>query len=144
MKNTEFTIDTMEVLLFVKKYVNLLASEKMNAIGLKRNGEMVAGVLYERWTPHSVWVHIAAVPGKRWMSRDYLYYCFAYPFLQVGVKKILGFVEASNMDSRRLNEHFGYVQEAAIKGCAMDGGDAIIYSMTKEQCRFLSLGAKSC
>lgn len=144
MTKTEFTTDTMEVLQFVKKYIPLLASEKMNAIGLKRDGELVAGILYERWTPHSVWVHLASVPGKRWANRDFLYYCFAYPFLQVGVTKLLGFVESSNMEARKLDEHLGFVQEAVLTNCTMDGGDAIIYSMTKEQCRFLTLGVKPC
>lgn len=137
MPTTEITTDAMEVLLFVKQQVPLLASEKMNAIGIKRNGQLQAGVLYERWTPKAVWMHIAAAPGGRWLTREYLYLCFAYPFLQMGVERLFAFVDAGNAASRRFLEHLGYQRVALLEGAAQDGGSAIIYSMTKGQCRFL-------
>jgi RimJ/RimL family protein N-acetyltransferase len=134
---TEIITDALEVLRFVKRYVPLPASESMQGIGLRRDGELVAGVVYERFTPHSCWIHVAATPGRQWLNREFLYWGFAYPFLQVGVRKLFGYVEASNHDARRFDEHLGFTVEAVLTGASMDGGDALIYSMTREQCRFL-------
>ena len=42
-----------------------------------------------------------------------------------------------NTEARRLNEHFGYQEEARLAGAAPDGGDVILYVMWRDNCRFL-------
>lgn len=110
----------------------------MKGLGLEVDGELVAGVLYEGFTGHNVWMHVAAVPGRRWMTRKYLRYCFEYPFNEMGCKRVSGWVEASNADARRFDEHLGFVPEAVLTGAAHDGGDVILYVMWRSQCRFIS------
>lgn len=109
----------------------------MKGLGLEHDGELVAGVLYEGYTGHNVWMHVAAEPGRRWLNREYLRYCFHYPFVEMGCKRVGGWVEASNTDARRFDEHLGFRQEAVIKGAAHDGGDVIFYVMWRDECRFL-------
>ena len=48
-----------------------------------------------------------------------------------------GYVDASNTDARRFDEHVGFQEEARLHGAAPDGGDVIIYVMHKKDCRFL-------
>ncbi|MBI3715660.1 MAG: GNAT family N-acetyltransferase [Betaproteobacteria bacterium] len=105
------------------------------AIGLEEDGELIAGVLYDHYNGQSIAMHVAAA-GKRWMTREYLRACFAYPFLQLRVKKILGFVDSANQEARRFDEHLGFAREATIADAGKEG-DLIIYSMTPEQCRFI-------
>lgn len=105
------------------------------AIGLEENGELIAGVLYDHYNGKSIAMHVAA-EGKRWMTREYLWTCFHYPFVQLGVKKILGFVDTTNLQAQRFDEHLGFTKECVIKD-ASQYGDLIIYSMTPEQCRFI-------
>jgi RimJ/RimL family protein N-acetyltransferase len=107
------------------------------AIGLEEDGALVAGVMYNNYYPGgSVQVHIAAEPGKRWATRENMRIAFDYPFNQLQVKKIVGIVREDNLLARRIDEHLGCVLETRIKdACA--GGDLLIYTMTKEQCRFL-------
>jgi RimJ/RimL family protein N-acetyltransferase len=107
------------------------------AIGLEKDGELIAGAVYEGFNGHNVWVHLAGTPGRRWMTRQFLYAGFAYPFIQLGCSRISGYVEAWNMDARRLDEHFGYKQEAVLRGAASDGGDVILYVMRREDCRYV-------
>jgi RimJ/RimL family protein N-acetyltransferase len=108
------------------------------AIGLFEDGELVAGVVFDSYNRASVCMHVAAVEGKRWMSRPYLQGCFAYAFRQLGVKKILGLVPADNTEARAFDEHLGFVLEATLKD-AHPNGDLLIYSMTPDQCRWLHL-----
>ena len=55
------------------------------AIGLQKDGELIAGAVYEGFNGHNVWVHLAGTPGRRWMTRQFLYAGFAYPFIQLAV-----------------------------------------------------------
>jgi len=107
----------------------------MRVIGLQRGGELVAGVAYEGFNGHNMWMHVAAVPGRRWMTREYLKACFLYPFQVAGVSRVGGYVDASNEAARRFDEHLGFVEEARLKGAAQDGGDVILYVMRREDCR---------
>lgn len=97
----------------------------------------IACALYESCNGVSVAVHLAGI-GKRWMTREYLWFCFHYPFEQLGVNKLIGLVESDNADAIRLNKHFGYIIEATLKDAAPKG-DLLIMTMTKDQCKWLSL-----
>lgn len=122
---------------FVSQYMPMAMVAGMKGIGLEKDGELIAGALYEGFNGQNVWAHLAGKPGKRWMNRQFLWYGFHYPFNEMGVKRISGYVNASNTEARRLNEHFGYQEEARLKGAAPDGGDVILYVMWRENCRFL-------
>lgn len=105
-------------------------------LGWRKGDEVVAGAAYEGFNGRNVWVHLAGV-GKTWMSRDFLRAGFAYPFLVCGVDRLSGYVNASNVQARRLNEHFGYQVEATLHGAAPDGGDVLLYVMWRKDCRYV-------
>lgn len=112
-----------------------------SVIGLWEDGVgPVAGCLYESCNGASIVGHLAGL-GRKWMNREYLWFCFHYPFVQLGVHKIIGLVEAGNLEARKLDEHMGFTLEATLKGCA-PSGDLLIYTMTRDQCRWLPLGDK--
>lgn len=134
---TRIISDLPRVLAFVRTQMPMAYVENMKSLGLERDGELVAGVLYEGYNGPNVWMHVAAVPGRRWMNRDYLWYCFHYPFNEMNVQRISGYVNASNEQARRFDEHLGFKVEATLSGAAPDGGDVLIYVMRREDCRFL-------
>ena len=113
--------------------------EHASGIGLEQKGQLIAGVKFDSWNGASICMHVAAEPGAQWMTRAYLNACFDYPFNQLGVRKILGVVRSTNAAARRFDEHLGFELEATIAG-ATPGGDLLIYSMTRDRCRFLSRG----
>ncbi|MFG0786186.1 MULTISPECIES: GNAT family N-acetyltransferase [Delftia] len=130
----EYDLDA--VLPFMQGLVPGLArSQDMRAIGLRRGGRLVAGVLYEGFNGRNLWMHVAAEPGARWLVRDYLRACFAYPFLVCGVERVSGYVNESNALARRFNQHLGFREEARLHGAAPDGGDVLIFVMWKKECR---------
>lgn len=106
------------------------------AIGLEKNGELIAGVFYDNYNGRSICMHVAAV-GKNWLNREYLFVCFDYPFRQLKVNKILGFVDSTNHDALKFDKHLGFEIETVIKD-AGPHGDLIILSMTNENCRWLN------
>lgn len=109
-------------------------------IGLEdESGEIIAGLVYENCNGVNCFVHIAAVPGRRWGNRDFLYYAFAYPFLQLGCDRISGIVASTNKDALNLNIRVGMELEAVLYGAAPNG-HLLIYRMFKKDCKWLSLG----
>lgn len=76
--------------------------------------------------------------GKNWLNREYLWFVFFYPFEQLGVKKIICPVESSNLQSIRFIEHIGFTLEATLKD-ASPKGDLLLYTLSRENCKWLSL-----
>lgn len=108
-----------------------------STIGLAEDGKIIAGVLYEAWNGANLSMHVAA-EGRRWLTRDFLFACFDYPFNQLKVKRVTGLVPSMNLEAQRFDEHLGFRREAILKD-AYPGGDLIIYSMFRDDCRWLNL-----
>lgn len=108
------------------------------AIGLiDENLQLLAGVAYTSWNGASLYMHVAAVPGRQWLNRKFLHICFDYPFNQLGAKKLIGLVGSQNADALRFDQNLGFVLEATLKGAHPDG-DLLVLTMTREQCRWLN------
>jgi hypothetical protein len=104
-------------------------------IGIVRDELLIAGAIYELWNGVSIAMQIAA-SEPNWLTRSALWVLFDYPFNQVGAAKILAFISQANLRSQRLAKHAGFIEETRItKACP--GGDLLVYTMTRAQCRFL-------
>ena len=133
---TRIISDPARVWAYVHQQVPVPVISGMKGLGLERDGELIAGVLYEGFNGVNCWMHVATTPGKKW-TMEYLRYCFYYPFVEVGLQRVSGAVDASNELARRFDEHLGFRQEAVLHGAAADGGDVILYVMRREDCRYV-------
>lgn len=61
---------------------------------------------------------------------------FAFPFLQLKVKVLLGFISSTKPDVLDFDLRMGFVEEKRIEG-AVPGGDMVILSMRQEGYRWL-------
>lgn len=93
-------------------------------------------MLFDNFNGANVNMHVASDGSKNWMNREYLWYCFHYPFNQLRVKRITGLVAESNHAARKFDEHIGFELETRLKDAAPDG-DLLIYRMTPDTCRWL-------
>jgi len=126
------------ILPFVQSHIHGFAStEGMTGIGLCRDDQLIAGVIFEGFNTKNIWMHVAAQPGAKWLVRSYLQACFHYPFITCGVDRISGYVNESNTAARKFDEHLGFHEEARLKGAAPDGKDVILYVMWRDDCRFI-------
>ena len=115
--------------------IDVPAPDRGATIGWVRNGQIVAGVMYERYTGSSVVASIAVLPGSR-MSAEFLWTIFDYPFNQLEVDVMLVFIEAVNIKSKQMVEKMGFVQCASVSG-VFPSGSMVIYTIEKSQCRYL-------
>ena len=110
-------------------------------IGLERDGELVAGVLFEGYNGSSIRMHVASDGSRQWMTREFLAVCFGYPFLQLKVKKILGLVDSMNENALAFDRALGFKAEHEIEDAGKTGS-LVILSMSRKDCRWLKLGAR--
>ena len=109
------------------------------ALGVEENGQLIAGVVFNLYNGPSICMHVAAVPGKAWLTKDFLYRCFAYPFIQLKCNRVTGLVRVDNLQAQNFDEKLGFVREGVLRKAATDGTDMIIYGMLKEECRWLEI-----
>lgn len=109
-----------------------------SALGLVQDDVLIAGVVYNHYSGTNICMHVAAIPGARWLNRAYLHACFDYPFNQLGVRRVTGLVPKKNKAARRFDEHLGFKIEGTMRHALADD-DMVIYGMLKENCRWLSV-----
>ena len=97
-------------------------------IGLEKDGVLVAGTMYDWFNGASVYIHTAIDE----INREYLWFCFYYPFEQLGANVLIGLVGSKNLKAQRLDKHLGFQEFARIQGAHPDG-ELIIYTMEKRK-----------
>lgn len=110
-------------------------------IGLtNQSHELVAGVLYDNFNGVNINLAVAA-EGKHWLNREFLWFCFYYPFEQLRVERITCLVADRNEKSKRFCNHVGFVHEATLEK-AHPLGDLLVFKMFKQDCKWLTLKGK--
>lgn len=106
----------------------------MAAIGWRSaDGRLIAGATYRDWNGVALEAQIAA---DRPLIRSFLRAIFDYPFVQLGARKIYVTVQQDNAESLNLARRMGFAEEARLKD-ASPGGDLIICTLRREDCRYL-------
>jgi len=82
-------------------------------------------------------IHIAFAPGEHYTPKAMLPAVFNHGFNDFNRKKLIGIVNSKNERAMKYDLHLGFVEEYRMPGMHDDGGDIVILSMTKEQCRYL-------
>lgn len=108
------------------------------AIGLVSEKEILAVVIYNDFYETGCAIHIAAVPGKRWMTREFLFAAFDYPFNQLKLKRLTGYVASRNTEALKLDEHLGFKREGYLRQMLPDD-DVIVMGMLKSECKWLGV-----
>ena len=84
--------------------------EKATFIGNELNGKIVAVTAYDRYNKRDklIMMHIASESKGRWLSKDFFWYMFAYPFLQLKVDKIVAPVRHANSKALAFVKALGF------------------------------------
>jgi RimJ/RimL family protein N-acetyltransferase len=126
--------DSLKIGEWIAKELDMIFTpEKSSCIGLLKNGELIAGVWYEDYTKESIMAHIVI---KERINREFLTTIFHYPFVQLGVSKIIGPVKSTNAKAIEFDKKLGFTEEARLLGVFPDA-DLLFFTMAKSDCRFL-------
>jgi hypothetical protein len=107
------------------------------AIGLERDGQVVAVVVFDGFSVADCNMHIASDGTRRWMNKSLLLASFAYPFVQLKLNRVTGLVPAKNVEAVAFDIHLGFEPEGRCAK-ALPDDDIIILGMLREKCRFIT------
>lgn len=127
------------VLLWVGEKVDAGSfADDAQAIGWEKNGELVAGVVFEKWDGPNIFMHVAVTEGMVVTKRD-LRIVFSYPFTHLKCNRVTGLVRVDNIKAQRFDEHLGFVREGQLRQAHSDGTDMYVYGMTSKECRWIGV-----
>jgi len=106
------------------------------AMGLLRKGHLVAGVIYNCFEGTNANMHIGAVKGAKWLTQDFLFSAFDYPFNQLERRRVSACIRAKNKRAIGFVENLGFQYEGTQRHYYADD-DMVMYGLLREQCRFL-------
>jgi len=105
-------------------------------LGLEKNGQLVAVVVWDNFSDTDCNMHIASDGTRAWMNKSLLVSAFAYPFIQLGLLRVTGLVQASNEAALAFDEHLGFQREGYHPNAGPGGTDLISLGLLRENCRF--------
>ena len=106
------------------------------AIGRASDGEILAVAVFDGFSECDCNIHIASDGSGHALSRGFLTAAFAYPFIQLNMRRVTGLVPASNTKALKFDYHLGFVFEGRCRN-ALPNDDIIILGMLREECPFL-------
>lgn len=105
------------------------------AIGAVYRDSLIAGVVYFCYRHPNIEMAVASI-SPRWATRRTLNAFFDYPFNQLGCNRVTVLVDSDNDQVKRFDERLGFVKEGRLRQ-ANPRGDADIYGMLKNECRWI-------
>ena len=104
-------------------------------VGLVRDGEPLAGIVFEDNTGVCMTCHIA-IAHEHVPLRKLLVAAADYAYNQSGVHKLIGMVRSTNLPALKFDIRIGFKPEAILKDVYPDG-DLVVLSMTRDDCKFV-------
>jgi len=108
-------------------------AERSEAIGLFKDNEIIAGVIYEKWNGKSIVCHIV-IEGR--ITPSFIKAICHYAFQVCKVDKVIGPMYSDNEKAIRFAKNMGFVEEAKLSDC-QPNGDIIFLTLKRVDCRFL-------
>lgn len=125
-----------------EEITNLVGTDlppKSSSIVRVKYGRLLGGAVYfNKFGTVSISVHVAS-RTPHWLTRDLLFMLFDYPFNQLGVKRLFGFVASDNPHAIKFNHKLGFRDVNWIPDMLKGGATCIVMRMDREDCRFLSI-----
>lgn len=112
-----------------------------HCVSRTKNDKLVGGVIYENYFVRSIAIHVCSFEPN-WLNRDFLWACFHYPFVQLGVEKVFAYVDSTKASVVKFDLGIGFTEENRIKD-AVIGGDILVLSMYAKDCKWLDWTPKT-
>lgn len=116
------------------------------AIGVTEDdGKIIGAVIYNGFAvdaqgkPLSIEMSLAMV-DKKWCTRNNIRALFAYPFIQLDVKRVQVTCREGDLFLRDLHKRFGFTFEGIGRMAHPLGGNSAVSSMLKHECRWINNG----
>lgn len=107
------------------------------AIGVENNGELIAGVIYNKYEPGLLIEMSITSIDKAWCTRHNLNALFSYPFAQLQLKRVQALCSAKDEGVQMFLKRLGFAHEGTHPCAYHDGGTALSFGMLRHNCKWL-------
>ncbi|MFT8896263.1 MAG: GNAT family protein [Acetobacter sp.] len=122
--------DDNRVSVFLARELNVLFHRPFVTMGIERDGEIIAGMLFNNFTGHDIHVTIA---GTGW-TRRFLRAFGRYLFDHLRVERFTGITEKQNVVD--IVERIGGQREGVMRNHFGPGRDGIVLGVLKDEYRY--------
>ena len=98
------------------------------------NIEWVIG--YTAFIGKTCQMHVVNLTNKP-VNKELVFAAFDYPFNYLGVEKALGIVNSNNEKAMKFDQKLGFKEVHRFVGMHDDGGDIVVFSMDKSDCKWI-------
>lgn len=111
------------------------------AIGLEIDKQLRAVVYFCDFTTTNCSMHVVTDGRGHWLSRGFLAAVFSYPFVQLKLNRVTGYVAARNMRAMVLDLKLGFEVEGRMREAA-EGDDIVVLGMLRRNCIWIPEGKR--
>ncbi len=100
------------------------------------DGSKLMVTLFNKLDERNIEISVATSSSKM-CSKRILKIVFGYPFVQLGLNRVTATINEANEKSLSLVKRLGFQLEGELKQYYDNGNTAMIYGLTKDNCRWL-------
>ena len=123
---------------FLSHFALVAPTADMKCIGWEEDGDLKMVVGLNAFIGAVCQIHVAMAKGFHFTPRALLTEVFDGAFNRFNVAKLIGIVNSLNVKAMRYDLHLGFKEEHRMVGMHDDGGDLVILSMSRTDCKYLN------
>lgn len=112
-------------------------SPELIMIGWVTEGKLVMVVGLDTFIGKTCHIHVSIAKGYTYTPKHMLEFVFMKAFENVSM--LVGVVNSNNEAAMKYDKHLGFEESMRFEGMHEDGGDMVILTMRKDQCRYLNM-----
>lgn len=116
--------------------------EDAKTITIMRGGQISGVVVYDTFSEACCHIHGASDGSGHWLTPVFLRTVFAFPFMQLGLRRVTAEVPSRNKAALKFDLHLGFVVEGRCPH-AMPDDDVFVLGMLREHCRFIPMAVRA-
>lgn len=120
-------------------HIRPILTEGTKGVFAKRDGEFVAGTIFDNWTSTSAQIHVV-VTDPIVFKHQYIQECMNYFFNTADREILIGITPSNNKRALKFNRHVGLKELFRIRDGFMFGVDLVVQELRKDDCRWIENG----
>lgn len=122
---------------FMQHHSHVCAAPDTRFIAWAEDNQLKMCVAFNAFLGKTCQIHVAMNDGYHFTPRLMLVACFSFAFDVLRVETLLGVVNSNNKKALRYDLHLGFKEEHRLIGMHDDGGDIVLLSMSRADCKYL-------
>ncbi|MCJ7557858.1 MAG: GNAT family N-acetyltransferase [Gammaproteobacteria bacterium] len=137
--NTKEQLNAMTRLMY--QGAGVKPSEDLTMIGWVNQSDekLVMVVGFNSQVGKTCRIHVSMADGFSFTPRAMLKAVFSYAFDLAGCEMLIGIVNSNNERALRYDLHLGFEESIRFPGVHDDGGDIVVLTMKRSQCKYLDI-----